>query len=239
MIDDKTPNLVLPLPHPLNSLDVDVLRLRTALYAIDTKIATLDDLLASDDTDLDTVREIVEAVKSAQGDIAGLGDLVETIVGEHLSPMTAATLGLGRPDGATLEMVPGQPGVFRLVATALPNLLNSVNVWNKAQRGAVVALTYASNIALNLSLSNNFSLTLTGNATLSAPTNVVPGQSGILAVTQDATGSRTLAYNSVYKFSGGATKAPVLSSASGAVDYLTYYVETTSRIWLGLQPGVA
>jgi len=35
MIDQKTPNLQFPLPHPNNMLQEDVLRLRTALTNID------------------------------------------------------------------------------------------------------------------------------------------------------------------------------------------------------------
>ena len=60
----------------------------------------------------------------------------------------------------------------------------------KAQRGTVVALTDAATIAVDLSLANNFSVTLAGNRTLGAPTNTTAGQSGVIVVTQDSTGSR-------------------------------------------------
>jgi len=101
--------------------------------------------------------------------------------------------------------------------------------FTKAQRGSVVALTDAATIAVDLSLGNNFSVTLAGNRTLGAPTNVTAGQSGVIVVTQDGTGSRTLAFNSVYKFAGGT--APTLTAGSGgAVDVLAYYVESATRI---------
>jgi hypothetical protein len=101
--------------------------------------------------------------------------------------------------------------------------------FTKAQRGDVVSLTDAATIAVDLSLGNNFSVTLGGNRTLGAPTNTTAGQSGVIVVTQDGTGSRTLAYNSIYKFAGGT--APTLTAGSGgAVDVLAYYVESATRI---------
>jgi hypothetical protein len=100
--------------------------------------------------------------------------------------------------------------------------------FTKAQRGTPVALTDASTVAVDLSLGNNFTLTLAGNRTLGAPTNVTAGQSGVIVVTQDGTGSRTLAYNSVYKFAAGT--APTLTTTASAVDVLAYYVESSTRI---------
>ena len=100
--------------------------------------------------------------------------------------------------------------------------------FTKAQRGSVVSLTDAATIAVDLSLGNNFSVTLAGNRTLGAPTNTTAGQSGVIVVTQDSTGSRTLAYNSIYKFAGGT--APTLTTTASAVDVLAYYVESSTRI---------
>ena len=100
--------------------------------------------------------------------------------------------------------------------------------FTKAQRGTPVALTDAATVAVDLSLGNNFTLTLAGNRTLGAPTNATAGQSGVIVVTQDGTGSRTLAYNSAYKFAGGT--APTLTTTASAVDVLAYYVESSTRI---------
>jgi hypothetical protein len=100
--------------------------------------------------------------------------------------------------------------------------------FTKGQAGTPVALTDASSVAIDLSLANNFSLTLAGNRTLAAPSNVTAGQSGVIVVTQDSTGSRTLAYNSIYKFAAGT--APTLTTTASAVDVLAYYVESSTRI---------
>jgi len=94
----------------------------------------------------------------------------------------------------------------------------------------IIALTDASTISVDMSATggNNFSVTLGGNRTLGNPTGLTAGQSGIIYVTQDATGSRTLAYSSYWKFPGGT--APTLSTAANAVDALVYEVRTSTSI---------
>jgi hypothetical protein len=94
--------------------------------------------------------------------------------------------------------------------------------------GTTVALTDATTVATDLSLANYYTLTLGGNRTLGAPTNQTAGQSGVIVITQDGTGSRTLAYNSVWKFPNGTV--PTLTTTASAVDVLAYYVESGTRI---------
>lgn len=106
--------------------------------------------------------------------------------------------------------------------------LNVVQAFSKAQRGTPVALTDGATITPDFSLGNNYSVTLGGNRTLANPTNLVAGQSGVIVITQDATGSRTLAYGSYFKFPAGT--APTLTTAANSVDVLAYYVESSTRI---------
>ena len=103
-----------------------------------------------------------------------------------------------------------------------------VQTYTASQIGEVTALTDAASIATDLALSNNYSVTLAGNRTLANPTNIVAGQSGSLFITQDGTGSRTLAYGSYFKFVGGT--APVLSTAAASVDRLDYVVASSTQI---------
>jgi hypothetical protein len=103
-----------------------------------------------------------------------------------------------------------------------------VQTFSVAQRGAVSALTDGATITPDFSLGNNFSVTLGGNRTLANPTNLTAGQHGVIVITQDGTGSRTLAYGSNWKFPAGA--APTLTTTANAVDVLAYYVESSSRI---------
>ncbi len=100
--------------------------------------------------------------------------------------------------------------------------------FTKAQRGTISALTDGATITPDFSAANNYSVTLGGNRTLANPTNLTAGQSGVIVITQDGTGSRTLAYGSYWKFPGGT--APTLTTTASAVDALVYYVESTTRI---------
>ena len=97
-----------------------------------------------------------------------------------------------------------------------------------AQRGSISALTDGATITPDFALANNFSVTLGGNRTLANPSNLTAGQHGVIVITQDGTGSRTLAYGSYFKFPSGT--APTLTTTASAVDVLAYYVESSTRI---------
>lgn len=97
-----------------------------------------------------------------------------------------------------------------------------------AQRGAISALTDGSTITPDFAVANNFSVTLGGNRTLANPSNLVAGQSGSIFITQDGTGSRTLAYGSYWDFAGGT--APTLSTTAAAVDRIDYIVRSSTSI---------
>jgi len=127
----------------------------------------------------------------------------------------------------------GQLSVARLpVATAAEysanvssKVLTTDAAWATSQ---IVALTDAATISLDANLGINFSVVLGGNRTLANPTNVKIGQSGFIKVNQDATGSRTLAYGTSWKFSEGS--APVLEIAANALDLLFYLVIDATTI---------
>lgn len=100
--------------------------------------------------------------------------------------------------------------------------------YTAGQRGEITALTDGATITPDLADSNNFSVTLGGNRTLANPSNIVAGQSGSIFITQDGTGSRTLAYGSYYDFAGGT--APTLSTTASAVDRIDYVVRSSTSI---------
>jgi hypothetical protein len=106
--------------------------------------------------------------------------------------------------------------------------LDAVQSFSVAQRGTITALTDGSTVTPDFSAANNFSLTIGGNRTLANPSNLTAGQSGVIVITQDGTGSRTLAYGSYWKFANGT--APTLTTTASAVDVLAYYVESSTRI---------
>lgn len=83
---------------------------------------------------------------------------------------------------------------------------------------ALIPLTDAASIVTDANLGRNFSVTLAGNRTLAAPLNVPPNTILRWLITQDATGTRTLAYNAAFKWAGGT--APVLSTIAARVDMI-------------------
>ena len=103
-----------------------------------------------------------------------------------------------------------------------------VQTFTAGQRGSITALTDGATITPDFALANNFSVTLGGNRTLANPSNLTAGQSGCIWITQDGTGSRTLAYGSQWDFTGGT--APTLSTAAAAVDCLVYAVQSSTKI---------
>lgn len=155
---------------------------------------------------------------------------------DTVSLASNATLGVVKGDNAN---TPGKVcvesdgsmsvlGWDALVAEAGGVKPSDSHTWTAAQRGAIVELTSDAVIIPNFEAANNFALTLAHNALLANPAGVVAGQSGVIVVTQDATGGRSLAFGSSYVFADGS--APELSTAAGSVDYLSYYVETAARI---------
>lgn len=82
------------------------------------------------------------------------------------------------------------------------------------------------NVALDWSSGINFNLTLTGDWTLSNPTNEEPGTWRSIKVTQGSTGAHVLSFGTDYQFPGGgslasgASGAPVITTAIGAIDTL-------------------
>lgn len=111
-----------------------------------------------------------------------------------------------------------------------------------------ITLTDGATVTVGLQLGNNFIVTLAGNRTLtfSGPTTysnsstLADGMIGTIAVKQDGSGSRTLAFNAMIKTSGDMT----LDSAASAVTLFTYFVEVDGvtvhmRKVLGSTGGVA
>jgi hypothetical protein len=88
------------------------------------------------------------------------------------------------------------------------------------------ALTSGTSIAWDAGEVAAATVTLGHNATLGAPSNLLPGRRYRLVATQDGTGSRTLAFNAVYKFVSGTT-LPVTGTA-GQKHVLEFVSDGTS-----------
>ncbi len=105
--------------------------------------------------------------------------------------------------------------------TSAVNVSGPVNV-------NTVTLTDAASIVPSFDTGNTFVVTLGGNRTLAAPTSANIGQSGSIRVIQDATGGRTLSYNSAYQFVSGS--APVMDTSAGAQSILVFSCRSATTI---------
>lgn len=123
--------------------------------------------------------------------------------------------------------------VSEWMSNATSKLLSVRTIWDAA---APVALTDAATIAVDLNTGSNFTVTLGGNRTLGNPTNVKPGQTGVIYVTQDGTGGRTLAFGANYKFAGGTAFS--IDTAANRVSALSYHCRTATDITISGQAGV-
>lgn len=211
--------------------DIDAATARATLGAvtqadIDTAIANL---VAASPAALDTLNELAAAL----GNDANFAATVTNALALK-APLASPAL-TGAPTAPTAA--PGtnntQLANTAFVVAAILAFVGQSNTWTKGQIGAVTPLPATTGaVALDLSLSNNWEGTLTGNLTLANPSNLVPGQSGVIRLVNGAT-PYTIAYGSVWKSAGGVL--PALTAVAGAVDLIGYYVESATRIWVGIQ----
>jgi len=92
-------------------------------------------------------------------------------------------------------------------------------------------LTDGANIDWNLQTQQVAKVTLGGNRTLNAPTNQNAGGFYSLLIIQDGTGSRTLSFNSTYKFTGAT--APTLTTTASAKDLIVFRSDGTNLLEVG------
>lgn len=118
-------------------------------------------------------------------------------------------------------------------ANTASKLVPVTAIWDSA---AYVAVTYASTITLDFSAGYNFSTTLTGNLVLANPTNMKVGQSGIISLTQDATGGRTVTFGGYWKFAYGT--APVFDTTASRLNIISYTVLSATSILASSFAGV-
>ena len=117
------------------------------------------------------------------------------IAGLVASTSTALGVGsieLGNASDTTITRV--SAGIAAIEGAVIATL-STAQTWTKAQSASYTTLTDAATVAVDMSLNNNFEVTLGGNRTLGVPTVITEGQNGVFDVYQDGTGSRTLAYS--------------------------------------------
>tara|TARA_R100001460_G_scaffold100934_1_gene144726 strand:- start:2618 stop:3112 length:495 start_codon:yes stop_codon:yes gene_type:complete len=115
--------------------------------------------------------------------------------------------------------------------------LKTAQEFTATQNFNATTLSDGSTVSWDASANQVTSVTLGGNRTLGAASNQIDGGVYVISIIQDGTGSRTLAFNSNYKFVGGT--APTLSTAANARDVLVFVSNGTNMFEIGRAIGVA
>lgn len=90
-------------------------------------------------------------------------------------------------------------------------------------------VTASANVALDLSTSNRFEITLDQNVVMDNPVNIAgAGQALMIVLRQDATGGRSAAWGSYWKFPGAT--APTLTADPNAIDIVVAEVVSPTEI---------
>ena len=193
-----------------------------AITSVNTVITNLSATFATSINNRTTaITANTAAITSINTVVGNVSSTLATSIATRL-PLAGGTL-TGIVSGTTLVMSAGVG--LGAVSTLLGKKLRMT------AGGAIadlVTLTDGANISVDLNTGQNFTVTLGGNRTLDNPTNCVAGQVGSIFITQDGTGSRTLAYGSSWDFIGG--EAPVLSTDAAARDRLDYIVQTSTDV---------
>jgi hypothetical protein len=141
--------------------------------------------------------------------------------------------------GLTTALTTAQGGTGLTAFVAGTNYVSPsvATTFTKQQVGGNATLTDGATISWDVSNAQVATVTLAGNRTFAAPTNMVNGGFYALGVIQDATGSRTLTWNAVFKWTAGAS--PTLSTAAGAYDFFVFRSDGTNLYEQGRSLGVA
>jgi hypothetical protein len=155
---------------------------------------------------------------------------------------TALTVAQGGTGAATLSsgaLLKGAGTGAITAATAGTDYVVSSTATNftAQQYFGTSTLTDGATISWAVGAAQVAQVTLAGNRTFGAPTGMVNGGFYALNVIQDATGSRTVTWNALFKWASGT--APTLSTAASAKDFFTFRSDGTNLYEVGRSLGVA
>ena len=189
----------------------------------------------------------------AKGDIIGgtgtntVGKLPVGVMGQILSVDSGATTGFkwvaapaaGTPGGSTTQFQYNNASVFAGTAGITTDGIRfsqgpgtSVTVSHDVAgnlRTVPFALTDGASIAIDLSRSNYFIVTLGGNRTLANPTNFNQGQTFTVVVSQDGTGSRKMGFGTSYRFGTDVVSYDASTTAT-TNDYIKFRVRNAQSV---------
>lgn len=125
-------------------------------------------------------------------------------------------------------------------ASALPTpgpagsvLISDGSAWVASDTFDWVAVPFAATVTIDFDAGINFAVgALTANAALGAPANLAGkiGRSGLIKITQDATGSRTLTFNSAFCFDGDVALSIGTTASKSTI--LAYTIISATKVLL-------
>ena len=164
---------------------------------------------------IDTALSLKNAEELLDAQIKIQDDLLATIGGTDKRTLTDAEL-----------------ANVQLIGTTDHNWLTDAELAKLTRLDNESTLVSGTNVSVDLSLGQTFSLLADVDFTLDFPINVIAGQSGFITVTQDATGTRLMTLGAGYVTSGGA--GITLSTAADSVDVIEYKAISSTVIVLSL-----
>ncbi len=160
-----------------------------------------------------------------------------------LDGVTASTTEINKLDGVTATTAEiNYLDITTLGASEASKVLTAnasgIVTFNKAITEQSVALTSGTSVTLDISQGSVFTITLAHNISTFTWSN--PATSGdvsafVLKVTQDGTGSRTIAFPAAVDFAGGT--APTLSTGANDVDVFVFFTVDAGTTYFGFTAG--
>ena len=160
-----------------------------------------------------------------------------------LDGVTASTTEINKLDGVTATTAEiNYLDITTLGASEASKVLTAnasgIVTFNKAITEQSVALTSGTSVTLDISQGSVFTITLAHNISTFTWSN--PATSGdvsafVLKVTQDGTGSRTIAFPASVDFAGGT--APTLSTGANDVDVFVFFTVDAGTTYFGFTAG--
>jgi len=161
--------------------------------------------------------------------LAGTPDYI-TISGQTI---TRGSIDLTTDVAGAMPIGNGGTGAVTLAAANIA-VVTAADEWSAAQNFNSRSLTFDATQDWNLETDQVCDLTLTANTTFDAPTNMKDGGFYSITIIQDGTGSRTAAWNSVFKWA--AASAPTLTTtATTGKDIFVFRSDGTNMYEVGRQ----
>lgn len=129
------------------------------------------------------------------------------------------------PGGVNILTAAGDIGFFKSEGSGNWRCMGWLPASRSTYEAQAQTLTDAATVNWDASVGQVATLTLGGNRTMAAPTNLKAGYYS-LKVIQDATGSRTITWNSVFKWPAGT--APTLTTTAAGVDVFSFFCDGTN-----------